>query len=116
MGISAYVKYKGESVEESLKRESGEPDEWFGFSAATMAELEKLGSLAGIDTPLWGTVAEPWIPPEEAGAHATKLRRFLAKVEPGPSGSLTDEEMCGLMLQVISFLEVAERHDGYIVD
>jgi hypothetical protein len=116
MGISAYVKYKGESVEDAWKREEGGRDEWFGYSAHTMAEIEEFASLAGVEEPLWGCGDLPWIPPQRAAEYAEKLRGFLAEIEPGPPGSVTDEVMCDLAHKAVSFLEVAARHDGYIVD
>lgn len=113
MGISAYVKYKDESVDDAWKREDGE---WFGYSARTMAEIEEFASLAGVREPLWGFGDLPWIPAERAAEYAEKLRKFLAEIDPGPPGSGTDEELCGLAQKAVSFLETAAKCDGYIVD
>ncbi len=111
MGISLYIRNKGESIEEAFERDTGE---WFGYKTKTMSELGAFGTLAGVPS-LFGFVGEAWISPERAAENAAKLRTFLSEVKPGPKGSTTDEEMCGLAAELASFLEWAADQNGYVV-
>jgi hypothetical protein len=46
---------------------------------------------------------------------AKKLRAFLAEVEPGPKGSVTDSEMLDLAAAYASFCEQAAEQGGVVI-
>ena len=111
MGLSAYVRFRGETFEEALLREDGP---WFGSNTRSMSAIEEFAGLAGIDT-VFG-YPEQVTSAQDAGTYEVKLRRFLDDLEPGPEGSLTDPSMCALAEEFVVFLQRAAEAGGYIVD
>lgn len=111
LGFDLYILRKGESLEEFERRESAHH---FGYRTRTMVELERLAEQAGTD-PVAGMVGEEVVSPTRAGEMPKKLRAFLADVEPGPSGSFTDQEMLELAAAYASFCEQAAEQGGIVI-
>ncbi len=79
-----------------------------------MSELESLAEQAGTG-PVAGYAGDEVISPAQAGEMAKKLRTFLADVEPGPKGSLADQEMLEIAAAYTSFCERAAEQGGIVI-